>query len=80
MNRNQRIVILVGVVIVVATFLYPPWVMYVPMGEGKVSHGYSFILKPLTRNSVVDIHHLIFQSLLIAGAVGAMVLFFKEKD
>lgn len=80
MNKNQMIVLWLGVFAIVVFLAYPPWIVRFSSPELTVSTnvGYAPLWKPPLHASV-DVARLFIQ-MLIAGVVGvAVILSLKSK-
>ena len=78
MNRNQKIVIIVGLIGIVVRWLFPPW-RYTYQGI-TIMQGYSFFLNPLTESANVDLSRLLVQGVGVCIVVAGVVLVLKDKD
>ena len=78
MNRNQKIVVIIGLVIIVLMGLFPPWKLSY---QGlSVAKGYSFFAISPAYNTNVDSSRLLVQWLGVCIVVGGIVLILKKKD
>jgi hypothetical protein len=80
MDRLRRRLNILGLLIILLMFLFPPFhVMYAPGIE--IEKGYAFILNPPTFwgkvESTVDMSLLLFQVGMIVAMLGAFQLFVK---
>jgi hypothetical protein len=77
MNRRQRIGIWIGVVVMAAMLLVPPWQQ--PVGHVYASYGYAFLFAPSSDYPVsIDIGRLLIQWLFVAIVIGAWLLTAKD--
>jgi hypothetical protein len=78
MNRNQKIVVVIGLVIIVLTGLFPPWKATI---QGTtILRGYFVIFKPPDPLSYVNSSRLLVQWIGVCIVVGGLVLILKDKD
>lgn len=89
MNKNQKIVIMIGLIVIVLMGVVPPWVYTFSLqgSRSKYSAGYSPIVSPPPRQAdhpaygvSLDISRLLMQWALVGMVAGGLVLIFKEKD
>jgi hypothetical protein len=76
MNRNQKIVIIVGLIIIVLMGLFPPWTFHYDGNEYTV--GYKFITQA-TGPVKIDESRLLIQWFCVCIVVGGLVLILKDK-
>lgn len=74
MNRNQRIALIVGAVLLVVMLLLPPW----RLGSGRPG-GYHFLFWPPDRNISIDFARLFLQSLFVGAVTAGGFLLLKPK-
>jgi len=77
MNRNQKIVVIIGLVIIVFMGLFPPW-KFIFSGT-PMAMGYKFLFSP-PGVANVDSFRLLVQWLGVCIVVGGLVLILKDKD
>ena len=77
MNKNQKIVVVIGLVIIVLMGLFPPWKMI--FGGTPMALGYEFLFSP-PGIANVDSLRLLVQWLGVCIVVGGFVLILKDKD
>jgi len=77
MNKKQRLIIIVGVFMVVAMILFPPWVGSA-YRSGKYPAGYGLLFSPPPNVTNVDTNRLLLQILGAAVLVGGLCVFVKD--
>ncbi len=89
MNKNQKIVIMIGLIVIVLMGVVPPWVHTVSLlgSQTKYSAGYSPIISAPSRQYdapaygvSLDISRLLMQWALVGMVAGGLVLILKDKD
>lgn len=94
MNRKQSIVITIGITIIAAMLLFPPWKSYRAKGSGGNHAGYGFLLDPSLRlrldiweaairwdtsaDIFIDSTVLFIQCLLVATITGGVTFLFQN--
>jgi len=89
MNKNQLIVLWVGIIVVVLMGLYPPWQYNGHIVERNVNvvvpAGYSFIGDPIYSAGImefgasIDVTRLLIQWFMVAFITGGLIYTLKEE-
>lgn len=89
-NKNQRLIIIIGMAIIVFMGLFPPWTYTFKVQSiySEKPAGYSFIASPPAKNSndqrqgiKIDMSRLLIQWVVVIAASGCGVLLAtKRKD
>lgn len=83
-NKKQRIIILVGLIVVVFMFLFPPWVFRYP-NNARSNAGYAFIINPPAPGGYggmvanLDGGRLLIQLLGVSIIIGGAILLLSKK-
>lgn len=87
MNKKQRLVILIGIIILLLMGLFPPfyWTQEIPiiLGSQIMSNSYStyhynqygFLFYPPTSSARVDLERLLVQLLVVVFVTGGIVFY-----
>lgn len=84
-NKKQRIIILVGLIVIAFMFILPPWVFRYP-NNARSNAGYGFIINPPTRGSAggmaanLDGERLLIQLLGVSIILGGAILLSAKKE
>ena len=88
MNKKQKICMWLGIAVLVAMTIYPPYLQRWPDGQLVGKGGYSFIFCPPIRSSrlnrfsaysVIDIRRLHVQYFAVAVVTAGLIVTFKDK-
>ncbi len=88
MNLKQKIILLLGIIVIVLMGIYPPWCFYNNATGRKIpGFGYAFFATPPTPSlwdkskgrSDIDYTRLTFQWAMVAIATSGFLLMLKDK-
>jgi len=77
MNRNQKLVLIIGLVIFITVLMYPPW--YYAYKGNRYDRGYSCIASPPSRASRIDFTRLLIPALIVVVLTYVGVVLTKTK-
>jgi len=87
MNTKQKISLWLGIVVIAAMTIYPPWVCYEILWRGAVYNQvvsiqpgpYSFILKPPPKAKFIDLYRLGVQYFVVAVVTAGLIVILGDK-
>lgn len=78
MNKKQNVIIVIGLAILFAMFLYPPWESSIR--TVTFQNGYHFILDPPDNISDINYVRIILQSFIVMVIVVSSVFLSKDSS
>ncbi|MBN1972546.1 MAG: hypothetical protein JW787_02835 [Sedimentisphaerales bacterium] len=77
MNKKQKVILFIGIIIFVIMGIYPPWVLNRSSG---IEAGYwAFINDPPRTAKFIDLYRLGVQWFMVAVVIGSLLVILKDK-
>ena len=74
MNAGQKCIIIIGLLMVVAMFLVPPWLVKPGYGAPERNAGYGLIFTPPYDTASINMPQLLLQYGVLAVVIGGLIV------